>query len=320
MLSFHWIILLYYLKKGGLNLRKSKQINGMPVYSLEEGQQIGTVRGLVLDPTRKQVVALAIAQKGWLKEHKYIPYKKVRSIGEDAITIDRGTAVEKGASLPEIVKLVRDKVELTGTKIVTENGTILGLSDEYLFDLLTGKLTGIEISSNLINSVIKGKASLDISYVLTIGKEVIICADEALNHVTKVDSGVSTTVKTIRDSTTQAWGSTLQLTRNLGNSLNRSLDRVRRDKQDICSEHQDCSCATNETTETSPISSTATSDEETLTIDQNNSAASTVPTPDPEDRQQLTNNNKDDGLKTNIPPAPDSPEAREEDTVAPPRN
>lgn len=296
-------------------MRKSKQIIGMAVFSLEEGQQIGTVKDLVLDPANKQVVALAIAQKGWLKELKYIPYQKVRSIGEDAITIDRGNAVEKGAGLPEIVKLVREKVEFAGTKIVTENGAILGLSEEYLFDLLTGKITGIEFSSNLINSVIKGKAYLDTAYVLTMGKEVIICADEALDHITKIESGISTTVKTIRESTTQVWGSTVQFTRNLGSSLNRSLERVRRDKLDDGVEHKDCSCAAGEKPGKAPAISANAPDEVIIKPGQN-TTDTTNPT-SPEGERQLIAKDEDVDPNTDPPPGPDIPEARKEDTGAP---
>lgn len=300
-------------------MRKSKQIVGMPVFSLEDGQQTGTVKDLVINPQRKQVIALAIAQKGWLKELKYIPYGKIRSIGEDAITVDRGTTLEKGASLPEIVKLVQEKIEVTGNKLITENGTILGLVDDYLIDLLTGEIVGLEFGDNFINSIIKGRAYLDITHVRTIGKEVIVCNEDALANLVKVDGGMSNTVRSLRDSTTSAWGSTVQLTRNLGTSLNKSLDRVRRDKPDGDLEHQHCSCHTPEPVDNEPIATAkqATDAPEPPVSDDPNpkSQMSNVKSQKSKEAEQQATLNDQDG---NLASAPsDETAVKDEQTVTP---
>lgn len=281
-------------------MRKSKQIVGMPVFSLEDGQQTGTVKELVINSQRKQVVAIAIAQKGWLKELKYIPYSKIRSIGEDAITVDHGATLEKGASLPEIVKLVREKVELTGARLVTENGNILGLVDEYLIDLLTGEIVGLEFGDNFINSMIKGRAYLDIAHVRTIGKEVIVCHEDALANLVKVEGGMSNTVRSLRDTTTQAWGSTVQLTRNLGTSLNRSLDRVRRDKSDAdIEEHQHCTCHTPEPVDNEPAAAKKQPPTITEQPESPDSLGTTIQ--EPEAEQQPNLNDQDGRMSTTLP-------------------
>ncbi|MHB8156855.1 MAG: PRC-barrel domain-containing protein, partial [Desulfocucumaceae bacterium] len=134
-------------------MRKSKQFLGMTVVSLEEGQQIGSVRGLVINPASKNVAALIIEQKGWFREQKFIPFSKVHNIGEDVITIDRGNRVERGASLPEILKLFKDRVTITGSRLVTEKGSILGVVDEYYIDLQTGDIVGLEFSGGAVNNL-----------------------------------------------------------------------------------------------------------------------------------------------------------------------
>ena len=294
-------------------MRKSKQIVGMPVFSLEEGQQTGSVKDLVVNPQSKKVVALAIAQKGWLKELKYIPYSKIRSIGEDAITVDHGTTLEKGASLPEIVKLVREKVEVTGARLVTENGTILGLVDEYLIDLLTGEIVGLEFGDNFINSMIKGRAYLDINHIRTIGKEVIVCNEDALANLVKIDGGMGNTVRSLRDTTTQAWGSTVQLTRNLGTSLNRSLDRVRRNKPDESLEHHNCSCHTMEPVDNEPAAVAELPPNTAIEKPEASESLDTVALA-PEDEQQ-PNLNDQDGSMTTI--QPDGSDAKDEQAGTP---
>ncbi|MDQ0285322.1 uncharacterized protein YrrD [Desulfofundulus luciae] len=221
-------------------MRKSKQFTGMPVISLQEGQQIGVVRGLVVDPEKKAVAALIIEQKGWFKEQKYIPFSRVHSVGENVITVDRSSNAERGAKLPDIVKLVKDRIGITGARIVTENGTLLGQVDEYYVDLEAGDIVGLEFSGGFLDSVISGRAFLDTAFVRTIGREVIVTSNEALANVIKIEGGLAESLRQLQKSTSQAWDTTRQKTRELGEAINRSLERVRgpRDEETTCSCNQ----------------------------------------------------------------------------------
>ncbi|NLI12829.1 PRC-barrel domain-containing protein [Pelotomaculum propionicicum] len=210
-------------------MRKSKRFASMPVISLEEGQHIGIVKELVIDPAGKRVAALIIEQKGWFKEQRFIPYAKVHSVGADAITIEKSSGVQKAAGLPEIVKLHREKIKIAGARLVAENGTVLGNVDEYYVDIETGTIAGLEFSGNVINSVIKGRAFLDIAYVRTMGKEVIVVTNEAVENAFKLDGGLQETIKNVRESTGHLWESTMQKTREFGTSLNKSLEKVKKE-------------------------------------------------------------------------------------------
>jgi len=206
-------------------MKKSRRLISLSVISLEEGRQIGTVKGLVVDPAGKKVAALIIEQKGWFKEQRFIPYHKIHSVGSDAITIEKSSYVEKASNLSEIVKLLKDRVEITGSKIVAENGSVLGFVDEYYIDLATGAIVGLEFSGNLIDSVIKGRAFLDISHVRTLGKEIIIVTNEGSENVFKLEGGLQEAVKNIKESTSQLWDSTLQKTKELSTSINKKVKK-----------------------------------------------------------------------------------------------
>lgn len=212
-------------------MQKSKRFEAMPVISLEEGQQIGIVKGLVVDPAERKVAALIIEQKGWFKEQRFIPYNRINSVGSDAITIEKSSGIERAAGLPEIAKLLREKVVTIGAKILTDNGTVLGYVDEYYVDLSTGTIAGLEFSGNRIDSLIKGRAFIDINYVRTLGSEVIIVSSECLDNIFKLEGGLQVTVKNLRESTGHFWENTRQKTRGLGNVLNRSLEKVKRERK-----------------------------------------------------------------------------------------
>ena len=192
-------------------MRKSKQFISMPVISLEEGQRMGNIKELVVNSAEKKVVALAVEQKGLFREQKYIPYSKVRSVGDDVVTVNQTTSAKKSGSLPEIITLVKEKNNISGTRIVTENGTLLGVVDDYFVNLASGEIMGMEFSGNYLTSVFNGKAFLDIDLVLTIGKEMIVCSNEALDKTVKLDGGLQERLRGVRESTGHIWQSTKKL-------------------------------------------------------------------------------------------------------------
>ncbi|MCL6449186.1 MAG: PRC-barrel domain-containing protein [Armatimonadetes bacterium] len=201
-------------------MRKSKQLLNLPVFSLEEGQQIGKVKGLVIDPAKKAVVALIIEEKGWLKEQKFIPFSQLRSIGENAITVERSNSLQRGATLPEILKLTRDKVDVTGTRIVLENGTILGQVDEFYIDLQTGEIVGLEFSEGMFNHMMQGRAYLDASFIRTLGRQVTVCTEDCLNNLVKIEGGFQDTLRSVKNTATQAWSSAVHKSRELSTGIN----------------------------------------------------------------------------------------------------
>lgn len=213
-------------------MRKSKQFISMPVIGLEEGRQMGSVKDLVVNPNEKKVVALAVEQKGLFKEHKYIPYSKVRSVGEDAVTVNRGATAQKSGNLPEIISLIREKKSINGARIVTENGTLLGVVDDYYVNLASGELVGMEFSGSYLNAVFNGKAFLDIDHVLTIGRDMIVCSDEAVEKAVKLDGGLQERFRGVRESTGQIWESTKKRTKELGSTVNKPLSRMKRTPKD----------------------------------------------------------------------------------------
>jgi uncharacterized protein YrrD len=218
--------------KGGQYMRKSKQFVSMPVISLVEGQQVGSIKGLVINPAQKAVAALIIEQKGWFKDQRYIPFSKVRSIGDDALTIDRRSNAEKGTSLPELMNLLNEKFEIVGSKLIAENGTALGIVEEFYVDLQSGGIVGLEFSGGALSTWMKGSAFLDINHIRTLGKKVIICSNEALENIIKMDGGFQEKMRGLRESTGHLWTSTLQKTRDLGASLNKTLEKVKKERDE----------------------------------------------------------------------------------------
>lgn len=198
----------------------------MPIISVTEGQQVGSVGGLVINPQTMEVAALVVEQKGFFKEQRVIPYVRIKSVGDNAITIDRISNAEKAANLPETVTLLKDKIPIINTKVITESGKVLGIVEEFYIDTTSGKITLLEIANNFLTGLFKGRARLNRHDLITMGKDVIIACSGAEDRLIPVDTGISETLKTMVDSTSNLWYSSVQRTKELSKHLSKSKERI----------------------------------------------------------------------------------------------
>lgn len=204
-------------------MQKSKKITSLPIISLSDGQQIGRVRGLAVDPVAMVIVALILDHKGLFKEPRVIPYERVCSIGSHAITVDKATSAEKLANVPQIVPLVKNPTPLVGNKVITDTGNILGSLDDYLFEVATGKIIKLIISGKLTQNFFKGPTILDTGFVVTAGKETIIVRNGAEQERYRQNNTLHETVKTAKDTGARILSSTLKTTKKIGGAFDKTL-------------------------------------------------------------------------------------------------
>lgn len=212
-------------------MKKSRKFLSMPIISLAEGLKIGSVRSLVVDPVKMEVAALIVDQRGWFREQKIIPFSKVKSIGSDAVTIDQTSNVQKPISLPELLKLLKERTNPIGNKVIAENGIEIGIVDEFYVDEATGKITGLEVSGKLLESLYKGKAFLPIENVSTIGDDIIVVTKDAQSSLEKLDGGLQETIHNIKEGTTSILESTIQRTKEISKTIKEKYDKIEKSKE-----------------------------------------------------------------------------------------
>jgi len=182
-------------------LRRSRQFLSLPVVTLEEGKEIGRIRGLVINHQSGVIAALLVQRGNIFREQKVIPYPRVVSVGSNALTIQKASSAERIASLPQILTLVKENVQLKGSRVITEGGTALGHVVEYLVDPTTGKIEAFEVSGNPAENLWKGKAFLPADEVRTIGKDVIVVRQGAEETLKRNEGMLAEGVKSIKDTT-----------------------------------------------------------------------------------------------------------------------
>lgn len=214
-------------------MRNSRKMQSMPVVSLEDGSQVGKVKNLLLDAAGKKVAGLVLDQKGLFKDSRVVPFDQIQNIGEHAITIDKSTRAERFANLPHLAKLMKEQVHLIGTQVITEDGNVLGTVEEYYFDSCTGKITLLLLGGgNFVGNLLKGRAGLPASALVTLGKSTVIARRGAEELLEKEEGAVQETMKSVKETSAKAWDSTVKATKKLGETLHKSMERFSPEEQE----------------------------------------------------------------------------------------
>ncbi|MBG9655672.1 PRC-barrel domain-containing protein [Cytobacillus firmus] len=154
-------------------MKKSTEITGLPIISILEGQEIGTVKTLVINPEKGSIDFLTIEHEDWQVSVKAIPFKKIIGIGEYAVTVESDRAVIDLNEIPIANQLVNKKIRITQTKVMTRKGQLLGETAEFYTDEDTGNILGVEIQLSDASAVLAAEE------ILTYGKDILIVKEDA---------------------------------------------------------------------------------------------------------------------------------------------
>lgn len=115
-------------------MKKSKDVFKLPVISIAEGEELGTIVDLLIDLVTGHVQFLVVDNSISNREAKVLEFEHIKCIGINAITIKSKfnlvsykDDVSKPKNETSFMKIVK-------TKVYTENGTILGILDDVLID------------------------------------------------------------------------------------------------------------------------------------------------------------------------------------------
>ena len=149
---------------------------GMPIVTVQEGIRLGTVRGVELDATASRIAYLHFDGAD-TRADGVVPWERVRTVGEDAITIQ---------SLVEVLEAIpaaeRDRVtpDVGDRPVMTESGTRLGRVTSYDVDEKTGLIERYHVATGgFFGRLTRSEISFPPSAVRAFGPDAMVVADEA---------------------------------------------------------------------------------------------------------------------------------------------
>jgi uncharacterized protein YrrD len=154
-------------------MKKSADILRLPVISINEGKQIGTVKDLVIDASQGAVVALVIDDGSWYLGAKVLPFNAITGLGESAVTVETPGNLIPVATIPRLEQLMSAGVKVIGSRTLTRSGQMGGKVSEIAIDE-TGRIISCEVEENIGERIL-----IPVQQIVTFGKDVLIISDFA---------------------------------------------------------------------------------------------------------------------------------------------
>ncbi len=121
-------------------MKKSTEIIGLPIVSLMDGNEIGTVKSIVFDAGSGKIAAIVVDDGKCYKGVSLIFFGDILGIGESALTIEQKSSIKTLNQAPELERLLEANVNIIDTKVLTKKGQIKGSVVEITFDPENGQI------------------------------------------------------------------------------------------------------------------------------------------------------------------------------------
>ena len=143
----------------------------------------------------------------------------VSSFGEDRITIEKQSLLERTNSFARQHRRLRGPLTLIGSRVFTAGGKVLGRVEDYSFSTADGSLTTLEISAGPLQERLR----LPARYIIAVSPQTVMIKDEALSESSASESTLRSGINSAWGALTGAAGSLADATRQGAKKLSSSL-------------------------------------------------------------------------------------------------
>ncbi|WP_173298247.1 PRC-barrel domain-containing protein [Thermanaeromonas sp. C210] len=149
---------------------RGRELVGLPVVSLEAGEELGRVHDLVWDVATYGLSGVVLTSNGLRKGPRFLKAKKIRNPGPQALTVDSSACLED--TVPGESLRWR---EFKGRRVLDAGGRELGLLEDVEVEWPSGRIVALELSQGLVNDLLEGRRTIDAAGCsITWGPDVVI--------------------------------------------------------------------------------------------------------------------------------------------------
>jgi uncharacterized protein YrrD len=126
-------------------------IRGLPVVTIDGGEDVAEVRDLIYNPEAGRVVGLTLNKRGFLsgRRREVLPAEQIHAIGSDAVMVDDENSLMLPDAAPDEVTGAPSQRDVTGNEVLTEQGKSLGkVKDVVVLVGSAGEVVGYEIETS----------------------------------------------------------------------------------------------------------------------------------------------------------------------------
>jgi uncharacterized protein YrrD len=196
------------------NAIQAKTLLGRAIVSQADGKIVGHVRDIVFDHDTNEALSLVTAEKDLfgLIDAVVVPWRFVRAVANDVVMVESANAAMKLHDDPRSHGVVQRETVLSGTKILSDKGEILGTLADMYIDVTNGNVVGYVVSGGFLSDTLRGKKFIPAPPGLEIGKDAAIARPTAEAQIKgkipadavlpEIEHNYSEPVSSTRESTT----------------------------------------------------------------------------------------------------------------------
>lgn len=160
-------------------MRRTREIIGLPILDIKNGDTVGWVQDLILDNDKDEIVGILLEGGHFFQSSKGIPRKSIETVGKDALVVREKTVEElKGTRWS-------DKV---GNEVYTQGGEARGTIEDVFLDDSLKRVVGFEVSDGLFADLLHGRGTILKPHVMVDGNDVLI-VDNQVSPLDKINEG-----------------------------------------------------------------------------------------------------------------------------------
>lgn len=156
-------------------MRNAKELQGLAIVDVRGGKKLGTADEIVVSPDDGRLVGFVMKSLGVLSPNEhFVEMSDVRSIGADAITVEGEEVAHTSEEATEAFREARGGGRtLSGKKVVTQDGSVVGTISDYTIDEGRGRVTGLILGGGLFE---KGDV-IPADRIVSVGPDVVVVAE-----------------------------------------------------------------------------------------------------------------------------------------------
>jgi len=154
--------------------RLAQEYKGKPIISVANGQVIGHLADILIDPETLSVVALVTSRGSMLNRRtEGISASEIRSWGDNAIMVNQSEVIQDVDVTEGNDRWISLFDGLRGRYIVTTDGTRVGQVNDVYFDR-SGRLIAYQLGQVDLEELVDDTKRIDAAVTRSLGKDVII--------------------------------------------------------------------------------------------------------------------------------------------------
>mgnify|MGYP000968422843 CR=1 FL=1 len=170
-------------------LHRYGNVLNLPVICADSGKRAGTVKDLIFDSGKKEVMALLLESAGLFLKKKAVLLEELLDFRGDAAVISSKSCI-KEIDIQDYFEVFPGIGCLIGIKVFSKSAGEIGTVSDVIFDAESGRIEGFEISDGLLQDIMQGRKMLPLVGKVEFGKDFAVVENEAVEEMQDTGGGI----------------------------------------------------------------------------------------------------------------------------------